>query len=65
MIFEIGESSGRIWEYLHEKGPATVDEINRSLKLGNGLLYMAVGWLAREDKLVFEGKGKTVRLALK
>jgi len=65
VIFEIGESSGRIWEYLHEHGTATVSEISRSLKMNNGMLHMAIGWLAREDKVVFEGEGKVARLSLK
>jgi Winged helix-turn-helix domain (DUF2582) len=65
MVDEIGENSGKIWEYLREKGPATADEIKRSLKLNHGVLYMAIGWLAREGKLIFEGHGKTAKLSLK
>ena len=65
MILEIGESSGRIWEYLHENGAATVSEISRSLRMSSAMLHMAIGWLAREDKLVFESKGKAAKLSLK
>lgn len=65
MIFEIGECSGKVWEYLREKGPDRLSEIGRSLKLDKSLLNMAVGWLAREDKLAFEGKGRTLKISLK
>ncbi len=37
----------------------------KALKVKDSALAMAVGWLAREDKLDFEVEGKTVRLALK
>jgi len=35
------------------------------LQLRENALAMAVGWLAREDKLDFHVDGKIVRLALK
>ncbi len=64
MINEIGESAGRVWQYLNDRGPATAREINKALKLDEALLYIAIGWLAREDKLVFSGQGKALKISL-
>jgi len=65
MVYEIGESAGKVWQYLNEHPLSTPEQVNRSLKLQESLFYMAVGWLAREDKLAFEGEGKTMKLSLK
>ncbi len=64
MINEIGESAGRVWQYLDEHSPATPREINKALKLDELLLYMAIGWLAREGKVVFNGEGKGTKVSL-
>lgn len=65
MVHDIGESAGRIWQYLSENSPAALEQMNKSLKLKESLFYMAIGWLAREDKLTFEEAGKTMKLSLK
>lgn len=65
MVYEIGESAGKVWQYLNEHLSSTPEQVNKSLKLQESRFYMAVGWLAREDKLAFEGEGKTMKLSLK
>ena len=65
MTYEIGEGAGRIWQYLSEHPASTRDHINRDLKLDTSLFFMSVGWLAREDKLIFDGEGKKAKLSLK
>ncbi len=64
MINEIGESAGAVWQYLNEHSTATAQQINQTLKLDEALLYMAIGWLAREGKLVFGGEGTELTLSL-
>ena len=64
MIDEIGENAGRVWQYLSQHSPASPQEIKKVLKLDEALLYMAIGWLAREGKLAFEGEGKKARVSL-
>ena len=64
MINEIGESAGRVWQYLNEHAAATPREINKALKLDESLLYMAVGWLAREGQVVFSGEGKGTKISV-
>jgi hypothetical protein len=66
MEAEIGRAAGVIWRYLHqEHGEATLSRLRQGTKLPQPLLFMAVGWLAREGKLIFLQKGQTLRLSLK
>lgn len=65
MLQSIGENAGKLWHYLNRNKLSTLEEAVKSLKLKERALAMAVGWLAREDKLDFQEDEKTVRLALK
>jgi len=42
-----------------------LEQINKDLKLDTSLFFMSVGWLAREDKLIFDGEGKKTKVSLK
>jgi len=64
MVYEIGESAGKVWGYLKEHPSATMENAGQALQLKEGLLYMAIGWLAREGKLAFEADGKRVKFSL-
>ena len=46
-----GESAGKIWRFLEEKGRCSESKIKRKTKLSNEEFYGAIGWLAREDKI--------------
>ncbi|HOI26359.1 MAG: winged helix-turn-helix domain-containing protein [Paludibacteraceae bacterium] len=50
---EIGETAGCVWRLLDEKkGNLTFDQIKKELKkVKKEELYIAIGWLCREDKL--------------
>ncbi len=65
MGFEIGEAAGKVWNFLNKNSQATFDEIYKSLDIDPKLFCMAVGWLAREDKIAFEGEGKKRKFSLK
>ena len=64
MIHDIGETAGSIWRTLEEEGPLRLSTLKKQIKVADALFYMAVGWLARENKLAFEaeGRGFTVRV---
>jgi hypothetical protein len=64
MINEIGETAGKVWQYLSQHPGSTPAHIARALRVKDDLLNMAIGWLAREGKLNFELQGKTTRLTL-
>jgi len=64
MEHEIGEAAGQIWRWLEENGETTVTRLRQETKLSDQLLYMGLGWLARESKIdVFKDK-RTVKVAL-
>jgi hypothetical protein len=62
---DIGSSAGKVWHYLNAKGPASADAIKRGTKLPNDVLFAALGWLAREGKVLIEVEGKKLQVALK
>jgi hypothetical protein len=53
---KIGTDAGYIWNVLHEKGTKGVKELKKLTKLAEKDIYAAMGWLAREEKLLFEKK---------
>jgi hypothetical protein len=62
---EIGEAAGKVWHFLSKNPHATFDDIYKSLSIEPRLFCMAVGWLAREDKIEIDGQGKKRTFALK
>lgn len=52
MITEkIGTNAGKLWSVLEENGPLPFKKAKTKLKLTNADLYLAMGWLNREDKI--------------
>jgi hypothetical protein len=64
LLTQIGETAGRVWSLLHEKGPQSLNSLKKQIKAPADVVLMSIGWLAREDKLEVEHKGRvqTVRL---
>ncbi|MFH1238541.1 MAG: winged helix-turn-helix domain-containing protein [bacterium] len=65
MVDTIGEAAGRIWQYLSEHGETPGLKLKTNLKLSNSLVYMGVGWLAREDKVVVKDAKKDYKVSLR
>lgn len=65
MIELIGEAAGKVWTYLDENGPSSVNKIATDTGINKNDLQRAIGWLSKEDKLQFEVKGRTETLSLK
>lgn len=53
----IGKTAGKVWEYLADNGETTIANLKKELSLKADEASMALGWLAREDKLDFVKKG--------
>jgi hypothetical protein len=47
----IGEAAGTVWHLLYHDGPSTFATLMEITEMPPSLLFMAVGWLAREDKI--------------
>jgi transcription initiation factor IIE alpha subunit len=61
----IDNAAGIVWKFLNEKGASSVTKIANETGVNKNDLHRAIGWLAREDKLAFETKGRTETIALK
>ena len=54
---EIGETAGKIWETLKEKGEIDLSRLAKILQKKTLIIYQALGWLARENKIRHRIKG--------
>ena len=53
---KIGLNAGLVWRKLNENGSFTIQELARKLDLGAEDTALAIGWLARENKVYLERK---------
>jgi hypothetical protein len=60
----IGEAAGAIWSCLDSNGPQTLAKLKKTVDAPADVTLAAVGWLAREGKLVFETSAKAVTISL-
>ena len=65
MFHTIGEAAGEIWKLLSEEGPLSVSAITSKTKRPQTTVCMGIGWLAREDKLVFTQTKRGMSISLK
>ncbi|MGQ9610774.1 MAG: winged helix-turn-helix domain-containing protein, partial [bacterium] len=55
MIEEIGKTAGEIWNFLNlQSKPVNLAKLKKNISASSNILIMALGWLAREDKLHIE-----------
>ncbi|MEN6451776.1 MAG: winged helix-turn-helix domain-containing protein [Thermoguttaceae bacterium] len=62
---QIGETAGAVWHALSDQGPMTVAKLVKIVGQPRDSLMLALGWLAREDKLLIEGGGRTWTVSLR
>ena len=53
---KIGLNAGLVWRKLNENGSFPIQELARKLVLGAEDTALAIGWLARENKVYLERK---------
>ena len=53
---EIGAHAGRIWKILDIWGEADIETIKRLSDLNENQVHLAIGWLAKEDKIKLDEK---------
>jgi len=54
---KIGEIAGKIWKILGEKEDIKILRLPHILKEKGEIVYQALGWLARENKINYHSKG--------
>jgi hypothetical protein len=62
---EVGETAGRVWHLLNDAGPQTLAQLKKKVNGTGELLTLAVGWLAREDKVDIIREKRSFRVTLK
>lgn len=53
-ILQIGEIAGAVWRVLSDQGPLSTAKLLKAVDSPRDLVMQAVGWLAREDKIVID-----------
>jgi hypothetical protein len=62
---EIGATAGLIWETLHKNGELSLAQLKREVKAKAPVFDWAIGWLAREDKILIARDKRSLRFRLK
>lgn len=66
MIEYIGTNAGLVWNALDELGKMDVKQLKKATKIRTEKdVYVALGWLAKEDKLTFVYEDNTLLVALR
>lgn len=60
----IGMTAGRIWERLRADGELNLSQLPKILNENSALVYQALGWLAREDKIEYRTMGSKILVSL-
>ncbi|MCX6354324.1 MAG: winged helix-turn-helix domain-containing protein [Candidatus Aureabacteria bacterium] len=61
----IGDTAGMVYRFLQKEKQATPTELIKNLKIPYDTLQMAIGWLARENKITIEKVRSTLTISLK
>ncbi len=64
MSEEVGLLAGKIWNLLNATGEVPVLVLKTRLGVTNSLLYLALGWLMREQKIYIKKQMKDYRVGL-
>lgn len=56
---EIGLAAGKVWHCLNQLGEASPSKLEAETGLNSKEVQRAIGWLAREGKLIIERDGRT------
>ena len=57
-IQQIGSTAGCVWKTLNEHGPLSLAKLAKQVDAPRDVVMQAVGWLAREEKISIEDKGR-------
>ncbi len=61
----IGTIAGKVWKTLNSNGKMTVTSLTKKTSEKKDQILMALGWLAKEDKLDVKKKGNITYYNLK
>ncbi len=64
-VMQIGETAGEIWTLLSENGPMNLAKLVKAVDEPRDTVMQAIGWLAREGKLIIEDEGRSRIISLR
>lgn len=65
MTAKVGEAAGKVWHTLKNGGEMSTTQLKKAVGVDDKTLMMALGWLAREDKLNFSQNKTTLKVSIK
>jgi hypothetical protein len=65
MYDEIGQMAGAIWHALNTRGELSLAQLKKVVDAKGPLFDWAIGWLAREDKIVITPKKRSFTIRVK
>lgn len=65
MTGEIGQVAGKIWQALQGKEDMTPTNLKKATGADDKLLWLALGWLAREDNIAIAKNKSSYKINLK
>jgi len=60
-----GEVAGKIWRILSERGRLSIRKIGELTSLNEAIIFLGIGWLARENKINFYNRSGMLYVELK
>ena len=61
---KIIEAAGKTWKTLGEQGEANIDQLSKIINEKEPIVFQALGWLAREDKINYNIKNNRTFVSL-
>lgn len=61
----IGDVAGEVWRFLEKNGESSLSAIGDSVDAPRSKVHMAIGWLAKENKLTFKENGRGTLYSLR
>lgn len=65
MEIKIGETAGKIWKLLQDRGRISIAQLPKLLEERDVVVYQGLGWLARESKIAYVNEGSRTFVELK
>lgn len=62
--YAIGETAGKIFRCLEDKGEQTVAKVQKAIGADDEIFFQAIGWLARENNINFNRMSKVLKISL-
>ena len=64
-VASIGKTAGIAWSVLSKDGPMSVAKLVHAVGGPRDIVMQALGWLAREDKILIEAEGRSRIVSLR